>query len=239
MSGHKKFSPPKEHVFMDVQNLEYNTERNHLIIPEYGRNIQKMVDSAILIEDREQRTKVANTIVNAMAMLNPAVREITDYKQKLWDHLYIISDFKLDVDSPYPAPEKSIIDARPRHVGYPSSDVKYKYYGKVMEDMIRKISDLEDSPAKVQTLQNLANFMKMSYLTWNKDTVDDVTIFHHMEELSKGSVKLHDSVRLNHTAEILALSKEKQRDNNVPKPKGRSQQGRNNNNNNINKRRKK
>jgi hypothetical protein len=233
----KKSATHKVDVFIDVQNLEYNTERSHLIVPEYGRGIQKMVDAALLIEDREKRNKVANTIVNAMAMLNPSVREITDYKQKLWDHLHIMSDFKLDVDCPYPVPEKSVVHAKPERVAYPTSDIKYKYYGKVMEDMIRKVTDLEDSPKKEQIIQNLANFMKMSYLTWNKDTVDDVTIFHHMEELSKGAVKLHDTVRLNHTAEILALSKEKQRDNAVAKPKGRMQMNKNNNNNN--KRRKK
>lgn len=233
----KKSATHKVDVFIDVQNLEYNTERSHLIVPEYGRGIQKMVDAALLIEDREKRNKVANTIVNAMAMLNPSVREITDYKQKLWDHLHIMADFKLDVDCPYPVPEKSVVHAKPERVAYPTSDIKYKYYGKVMEDMIRKVTDLEDSPKKEQIIQNLANFMKMSYLTWNKDTVDDVTIFHHMEELSKGAVKLHDTVRLNHTAEILALSKEKQRDNAVAKPKGRMQMNKNNNNNN--KRRKK
>lgn len=233
----KKSAPYQVDVFKDVQNLEYNTERSHLIVPEYGRGIQKMVDAALLIEDRETRNKVANTIVNSMAMLNPAVREMTDYKQKLWDHLFIMSDFKLDVDAPYPIPEKSVVHAKPQPVQYPDSDIKYKYYGKVMEDMIRKITDLEDSPKKEQIIQNLANFMKMSYLTWNKDTVDDVTIFHHMEELSKGAVKLHDTVTLNHTAEILALSKEKQRDNHVAKPKGRMMQS--NKNNNNNKRRKK
>ncbi len=106
MALKRKSSTSEVETFTDIQHLEYNTQRNHLRIPEYGRSIQKMVDAAILIEDREKRNKVAVTIVNAMSMLNPSVREITDYKQKLWDHLFIISDFKLDVDSPYPIPEK-------------------------------------------------------------------------------------------------------------------------------------
>lgn len=229
MALRRKTSTSEVEIFTDIQHLEYNTQRTQLRIAEYGRSIQKMIDAAILIEDREKRNKIAVTIVNAMSMLNPSVRDITDYKQKLWDHLFIISDFKLDVDSPYPVPERSVVHAKPEPVSYPTSDIRYKYYGKVMEDMIRKMTDMEDSPKKEQIIQNLANFMKMSYLTWNKDTVDDVTIFHHMEELSKGTVKLHDTVRLNHTAEILALSKEKQRDNHIAKPKGRQQMNKNSN----------
>ncbi|MFN8166529.1 MAG: DUF4290 domain-containing protein [Bacteroidia bacterium] len=216
-----------------IENLDYNTQRTLLVVPEYGRAVQRMVDAALKIEDREKRNKAANTIVSVMGLVNPQVREMTDYKQKLWDHLHIMADFKLDVDSPFPAPEKTKIKARPNRIAYPTSDIRYKYYGKTMEDMIRKISELDDNSKKEQIVQNLANFMKMSYLTWNKDTVDDVTIFKHMDELSKGKVKLHESVRLNHTAEILALSKEKQRDNAI------KNKSRNNNNKNNNKRRKK
>jgi hypothetical protein len=219
-----------------IENLEYNTQRSLLLVPEYGRGVQKMVEAALLMEDREKRTKAANTIVSVMGLLNPQVREITDYKQKLWDHLHIMADFNLDVDSPYPMPERAAIKAKPNRIPYPMSDIRYKYYGKAMEDMIRKISELEDSPNKDQITQNLANFMKMSYLTWNKDTVDDTTIFKHMDELSTGKVKLHESVRLNHTAEILALSKEKQRDNAV---KSKMRSNNNSKNNNNNKRRKK
>jgi len=192
-----------------VENLEYNTQREKLFISEYGRNIQKMIETAIAIEDREQRTKAAHAIVNAMALLNPQVREIIDYKQKLWDHLFIISDFKIDVDSPYAVPEKAKIKERPKALQYPTSNIKYKYYGKVIEDMIRNIAEMKDGTSKEQYIQNLANFMKMSYLTWNKDTVDDTTIFNHMNELSKGKIQISDTITLNHTAEILAMNKEK------------------------------
>jgi hypothetical protein len=208
-----------------VGNLEYNTQRARLLISEYGRNIQKMIQSAIAIEDREQRTKAAHAIVNAMALLNPQVKEIIDYKQKLWDHLFIISDFKIDVDSPYAVPEKAKIKEHPKVLHYPTSNIKYKYYGKVIEDMIRKIADMEDGTNKEQYIQNLANFMKMSYLTWNKDTVDDTTIFSHMNELSKGKIKINDTVTLNHTAEILAMNKEKmQRESAMRKGGGRQNQ---------------
>ena len=191
-----------------VENLEYNTQRGILLISEYGRNVQKMVEMALAIEDREKRTKAAHNIVNVMALLNPQVREIADFKQKLWDHLFIISDFKIDVDSPYPVPEKSKYHERPKPLAYPTSSIRYKYYGKVMEDMIRKIADLPDGTVKDQIVHNLANFMKMSYLTWNKDSVDDSTIVNHLNELSGGKLKLHESVTLNHTAEILAMNKE-------------------------------
>ena len=178
-----------------VENLEYNTQRGKMLIAEYGRNVQKMVEMTINIEDREMRNKAAQNIVNVMALLNPAVRELADFKHKLWDHLHIISDFKLDVDGPYPPPEKAAIKARPKPLAYPNSSIRYKYYGKVMEDMIKKIANLPESPEKVLITQNLANFMKMSYLTWNKDTVDDTTIFKHLEELSKGEMKMDDSVK--------------------------------------------
>ncbi len=204
-----------------VENLEYNTQRGKLLISEYGRNVQKMVEMALAIEDREKRTKAAHNIVNVMALLNPQVREIADFKQKLWDHLFIISDFKIDVDSPYPVPEKSKYNERPKPLAYPTSNIRYKYYGKVMEDMIRKIADLPDGPTKDQIVHNLANFMKMSYLTWNKDSVDDSTIVNHLNELSGGKLKLHESATLNHTAEILAMNKEMMQRENALR-KGRS-----------------
>jgi hypothetical protein len=204
-----------------VENLEYNTQRGKLLISEYGRNVQKMVEMALAMDDREKRTKAAHNIVNVMALLNPQVREIADFKQKLWDHLFIISDFKIDVDSPYPVPEKSKYNERPKPLAYPTSNIRYKYYGKVMEDMIRKIADLPDGPTKDQIVHNLANFMKMSYLTWNKDSVDDSTIVNHLNELSVGKLKLHESVTLNHTAEILAMNKEMMQRENALR-KGRS-----------------
>jgi hypothetical protein len=190
-------------------NVEYNTQRERLLISEYGRSVQNMVEYTVTIEDRDARNKAAQTIVSVMAYLNPSIREVTDYKHKLWDHLHIISDFKLDVDSPYPPPTKESVMAKPQRLSYPTGDIRYKYYGKNMEAMIRKVAELEEGPKKDQVTQNLANFMKMSYLTWNKDTVDDSTIINHLEELSKGQLKLHESARLNHTAEILAMNKEK------------------------------
>ena len=231
MAIRPKKAPAEPRISVSIENLEYNTQRGKLLISEYGRNVQKMVEMTLAIDDKEKRSKAAQNIVNVMALLNPSVREVADYKHKLWDHLFIISDFKLDVDSPFPPPEKAAIKAKPKPLAYPTSDIRYKYYGKVMEDMIKRIGELPDGQNKDVIAHNLANFMKMSYLTWNKDTVDDSTIFKHLDELSKGKLKVSDSVQLNHTAEILAMNKEKmQRENS--RNKGRS-------NNNKNKRRKK
>ncbi|MCC7231548.1 MAG: DUF4290 domain-containing protein, partial [Bacteroidia bacterium] len=206
-----------------VEHLEYNTQRGNLLISEYGRNVQKMVEYAKTIEDRDQRSRAAQIIVNVMGYLNPSVRELVDYKHKLWDHLFIISNFELDVDSPFTKPDKQVVKAKPNRLGYPESKIRYKYYGKTMEGMIRKVAELEEGKGKDQIAQNLANFMKMSYLTWNKDTVDDSTIINHLNELSSGGVKLHESARLNHTAEILAMNKEKmQRENNSRNNKSRN-----------------
>ena len=192
--------------------MDYNTSLPKLVIPEYGRNIQKMVDFALAEPSRERRTTLAHALITLMGNLNPQLRDVADYKHKLWDHLFIISDFKLDVDSPYPIPAKETLRVKPQRVPYPNSNIRYKYYGKTMEEMIRKISQLEDGPKKEAITQNVANFMKMSYLTWNKDTVDDSTILGHLEELSKGKVKLAETVRLNHTNELLALNREKERE---------------------------
>jgi hypothetical protein len=152
-------------------------------------------------------------IVNVMGYLHPQVRETVDYKHKLWDHLHIISGYKLDVDGPYPAPAREASRLKPARVAYPTSDIQYKYYGKTMEDMIRHISSLEDGPKKEQFARNLANYMKLSYLTWNKDSVEDATILSHLEELSDNRLRLSETARLNHTAEMLAMGKEKMREN--------------------------
>jgi len=190
-------------------NLEYNSGRNQMVIPEYGRNIQKMIEFAVKIEDREERNRAARAIVAVMGYLNPQVRDIVDFKHKLWDHLFLISDFKLDVDSPYPIPPRETLKVKPQNIPYPATKIRYKYYGKAMEQMIKKVAEMEEGPNKEQVAQNIANFMKMSYLTWNKDSVDDSTIIGHLDELSNNKIKLPETARLNHTAEILAMTAQK------------------------------
>lgn len=196
-----------------VESVEYNSQRDNMVISEYGRNVQKMVQQALQVQDREKRTQLANTIVQVMAYLNPHLRETADYKHKLWDHLHMISGYQLDVDSPYPMPEPATVRSRPKPVAYPASDIEYKYYGKILEEMIRQISVMEEGAKKEQLARYLANYMKLSYITWNKDTVEDDTILTHLQELSGAKLKLAESDRLSHTSEVLAMGKEKMREN--------------------------
>ncbi len=170
--------------------MEYNTSLPHLIIPEYGRNIQRMVDFAITVKDREERNKVAKTIIDVMGQLNPHLRDIVDFKHKLWDHLFIISEFKLDVDSPYPMPTAATFKTKPDRIKIPIHKIKYKHYGKIAEDLIKKAAEFPDGDEKDYLTELIANMMKGNYLNWNRDTVNDTVIFSQLNELSNGGLKL-------------------------------------------------
>lgn len=224
--------------------MEYNSGRGQLIMPEHGRHIQKMIDYAGTVTDRDERNKVAQAIVDVMGNLNPHLRDIIDFKHKLWDHLFIISEFKLDVDSPYPRPSAETLDIKPEKIKYPSNHIKYKHYGKTTELVINEIRKMEDSPRKEAMVSNIANFMKMTYLTWNRDSVNDELIVEHLTELSNGELVLNANARLAQTNDILAKTMKKPVDkklnNNNRKP---GQMGMNNNagkqsnNNNLRKKR--
>ena len=167
-----------------------------MIIPEYGRNIQKMIDFAVSVEDREERNKVAQAIINVMGQLNPHLRDVTDFKHKLWDHIFIISDFKLDVDSPYPMPTRETFQTKPDRVGYPSNNIRYKHYGKTVERIIEKAKEFADGEEKDVLTEQIANLMKRSYLNWNRDSVSDDVILKQLKEMSKGELQLSESVTL-------------------------------------------
>lgn len=173
-----------------TNELEYNSERSQLIIPEYGRHIQKMVEHAIEIEDDEERNRVAKAIISVMGNLNPHLRDVPDFQHKLWDQLFIISDFKLDVDSPFPKPSKELLEERPERMGYPQNFPKYRFYGNNIKRMIDVANSWEDGDLKDGLIFTIANHMKKSYLSWNKDTVDDNAIFEHLFELSDGKINL-------------------------------------------------
>ncbi len=172
--------------------MEYNTSLPKMIIPEYGRNIQKMIDFAMTVKDREERNKVARAIIDVMGQLNPHLRDVTDFKHKLWDHIFIISHFKLDVDSPYPMPTAETFQTKPDRVAYPSNDIRYKHYGKTVERIIAKGKEYPAGAEKDALVEQIANLMKRSYLTWNRDSVNDEVILKQLEELSKGQLKLAD-----------------------------------------------
>ena len=177
----------------EVGQLEYNTERPHLIIPEYGRHIQKMVDYAISMEDREQRNKTAKSIIPVMGNLNPHLRDVPDFQHMLWDQLFIISDFKLDVDSPFPIPSKEELNEHPDRLEYPQNHPKYRFYGNNIKRMIDVANSWEESDKKDGLILTIANHMKKSFLNWNKDTVEDDVIFEHLFELSGGKINLKNA----------------------------------------------
>ncbi|MBA3706587.1 MAG: DUF4290 domain-containing protein [Bacteroidetes bacterium] len=179
--------------------MEYNTSLPKMIIPEYGRNIQKMIDFAITVKDREERNKVARAIIDVMGQLNPHLRDVTDFKHKLWDHIFIISEFKLDVDSPYPKPTAETFQTKPERVMYPSNDIRYKHYGKTVERIIAKAKEYPEGDEKNALVEQIANLMKRSYLTWNRDSVNDEVILKQLSELSKGQLQLADPSALRST----------------------------------------
>ena len=205
--------------------MEYNTSLPHMIIPEYGRNIQKMIDFAISVEDREERNRVAQAIINVMGQLNPHLRDVTDFKHKLWDHIFIISDFKLDVDSPYPKPTRETFQTKPDKVSYPSNDIRYKHYGKTVERIIAKAKDFKEGDEKNALVEQIANLMKRSYLTWNRDSVNDEVILKHLDELSKGELKLADASALRSTQAFVQRPVNQSRDRDRDRDKKKSSGG--------------
>ena len=156
--------------------MDYNSQRKKLILPEYGRNIQIMIDHLATIEDRDERTRAARTIISVMGNLYPHLRDVPDFRHKLWDHLMIMSNFTLDIDSPYPLPDKAILEEKPERLPYSKHRIKYKHYGLLTEKLIEKIKETEDPEIKRVLTVLTANHMKTSFLTWNKDSVEDEQI---------------------------------------------------------------
>lgn len=172
--------------------MEYNTSLPHLIIPEYGRHVQNMVAYLMTIEDREERNRQAQNVIEIIGNLNPQVRDVPDFKHKLWDHLFIMSDFKLDVDSPYPMPSKETFEEKPERLQYPVNNRRYRHYGNIIRKMIQYAVEQEPGEYKEKLKVAIANHMKKTYLLWNKDTVDDQVILHEMHELADGKLKLEE-----------------------------------------------
>ncbi len=183
--------------------MDYNTSRNKLVIPEYGRNVQRMIEYAIQLDDRDKRTRLSTLIVGVMAQLNPSIREQGDYRQKLWDHLHIISGFRLDVDSPYPVPSPETLENRPERLGYRTNGIRYRHYGKHIENLIHNIAALEEGPKKDELVKMIANQLKKAYLTWNRESVTDEVIAAHLSDLSNGTLALPEGAVLARTHDIL------------------------------------
>jgi hypothetical protein len=182
--------------------MEYNTQLPKMIIPEYGRNIQGMIEYCCSIKDREERNLCAKAIIQVMGQLNPHLRDVADFTHKLWDHLFIISGFKLDVDSPYPKPAPETFKEKPERLTYPSGKIRYKHYGKTIEGIIKKAKEMKDGAEKDELTRLIANHLKKSYLNWNKDSITDDVIFKNLNELSGGELKMHESAVLSSHQEL-------------------------------------
>ncbi len=174
-------------------DLEYNSARPLMIIPEYGRHIQKLVDHCLALETKEERDKMAKAIVDVMGNLQPHLRDVPDFKHKLWDQLYIMSDFKLDANSPYPIPSREELQEKPEGLPYPKYASKYRYYGNNIQTMIDIALSWEEGDKREALVFTIANHMKKCYLNWNKDTVDDAVIFKHLFDLSSEKFDLRNS----------------------------------------------
>lgn len=176
-------------------DFDYNTSRKKMSLPEYGRNIQKMVDYIKSIHDKDLRTKAARSIIKVIGNMNPYVRDNSTHK--LWAHLYIMADFDLDIDAPCELPKKEHFEQKPKKISYSTNSIRYKHYGKVMEMLADELGKQEDSKYKDVVVLNLANHMKRLYLMWSRDNVTDDIIIKDFKELSNGNLKLNEPVRLN------------------------------------------
>jgi len=172
--------------------MEYPTLEGKLLMPEYGRNIQQMVAYALTIDDREERTRCVKTIINIMGNMFPYLRDVNDFKHKLWDHVAIMSDFKLDIDFPYEIVQVENLYTRPETIPYKNSRIKYQHYGRTLEEMIEKVGGYPEGDEKNELLRLIANQMKKCFLTWNKEIVDDKKIFDDLRELSNGKLNISE-----------------------------------------------
>jgi hypothetical protein len=173
--------------------LDYNTQREKLPLPEYGRSIQNMVDHALTIEDRAERQRCANTIINIMGNMFPHLRDVPDFKHKLWDHLAIMSGFKLDIDYPYEIVKKDCLDVKPEKVNYQTGRIRYRHYGRLIEDLIQKAVEYPEGEEKKQLIRLIAGHMRKDFMTWNKDTVENKKIVDDIEEYSHGAIHLDEA----------------------------------------------
>lgn len=181
-----------------VENMEYNTTRNHLEIREYGRHIQKMVEYLLALEDREKRQKNAYALIELMGFLNPHLKNVEDFRHKLWDHLFLISDFKLDVESPYPIPTRETLKAKPETLGYPKRYPKFNHLGKNIEVVINKALK-EENPEKRQGFANaIAYYMKLTYSNWHKELVHDDNIQTELQSMTDGQLEFNNRPFIKH-----------------------------------------
>jgi len=179
--------------------MEYNTQRKKLPLPEYGRSVQNMVDYALTIEDRAERQRCARTIIGIMGSMFPHLRDVPDFKHKLWDHLAIMSDFKLDIDYPFQVVKPEELVVKPETIEYPQKYIRYRHYGRFLGELIEKAMTIEDEQERKRLINLLANQMKKSFANWNKDGVEDQKIVDDLREYSNGAIDLKvEDLKFNH-----------------------------------------
>lgn len=183
--------------------MEYNTTRPKLLLPEYGRNVQEMISHAQEIEDKLERNKAARAIIEVMGQLNPHLRDVDDFRHKLWTHLFIMSDFKLDVDSPYEIPKREVLDSKPGRMQYPKGEIRFGHYGKYTQSILNEALKIDNPEEKNYLKNSMANFMKKQYLAYNNDTVENHVIATQLKVLSKGELILENPEELMNTNAIL------------------------------------
>lgn len=183
--------------------MEYNTQRAKLLLPEYGRNVQEMIAHAMEISDKTERNKAARAIIEVMGQLNPHLRDVDDFRHKLWTHLFIMSDFRLEVDSPYEIPKPEILHSKPDHMDYPKGKIRYGHYGKYTQRILADSKNIANEEEKAYLKNTMANFMKKQYLSYNNDTVENHVIADQLKELSHGELILANPDELMNTNQIL------------------------------------
>jgi len=189
-----------------METLQYNTKRTQLIIPEYGRHVQLMINQIMETRDRDERNKMAKAVIGIMGNMNPHLRDVPDFQHKLWDQLFIMSNFELDVDCPFEKPQKEVLTQKPDRLAYPQRNPKYRFYGNNIKSMINVAVNWEEGELKNALVFNIANHMKKCFLNWNKDTVQDEVILNHLLELSDNKLKVsEEDLPLTDTSEFLKI----------------------------------
>jgi hypothetical protein len=216
--------------------MNYNTDRVHITMREYGRHIQYLIEYAITIEEKEKRQKTAEAIISLMAILNPQVKSMVDYRQKLWDHLFIMSNFKLDVESPFPIPSEEEVRIKPADLPYPKNTIRYKHYGKNVESMVKKASTMEDDAKKQAFTEIIGNFMKLAYKNWSNEEVNNELVKNDIKAMSNGLLEISDDMDIETMTKLQRKNSYPNSNNNNNNRnrnnKNRNNKNRNNNNNN-------
>ena len=194
---------------MDRTGLTYNTEKEQIVISEYGRCVQEMIKKLSEIEDRTERTKAAKYIINLMVQMNPSIKQSNDYEHKLWDHLYMISGYTLEVDSPFAPPTPIEQQRKPQHIGYQNNKIKYGHYGQYLIKMIEAASQEENDEVRQALAFSLASQMKRNYVEWNKSVVNDQVILNDLKTISGGRLVIEDESRLNASGDTLCKMQSK------------------------------